>query len=98
LVRPSARSPLFGGKASCIRRAGAELGECLALGNFASAQLETGEVDAAIESLRKAVDGLRRINAPYGQDFNLCRLAIALAWRGDDIDILPLAREAFDLL
>ena len=44
----------------------------------------------------KSVDGLRRINAPYGLEFRLSTLAVALAWRGDDVDILPLAREAFD--
>ena len=65
------------------RRAGAELGEYLALGNVGSAQLQAGDVDAAIESLRKAVDGLRRINAPYGQEFRLS-YAVAgarFAWR-----------------
>ena len=74
------------------------LGEYVALGNVGSAQLDAGDVDAAIESLRKSVDGLRRINAPYGLEFRLSTLAVALAWRGDDVDILPLAREAFDHL
>ena len=80
------------------RRAGAELGEYLALGNVGSAQLEAGEIDAAIESLRKAVDGLRRINAPYGQGFRVSMLSIALALRGDAVDTFALAREAFDQL
>jgi predicted ATPase/DNA-binding winged helix-turn-helix (wHTH) protein len=80
------------------RRAGAELGEYLALGNVGSAQLQAGQLDAAIESLRKAVDGLRRINAPYGQGFRISMLSIALALRGDAVDVLALAREAFDQL
>jgi predicted ATPase/DNA-binding winged helix-turn-helix (wHTH) protein len=80
------------------RRAGAELGEYLALGNVGSAQLQAGKLDAAIESLRKAVEGLRRINAPYGQGFRISMLSIALALRGDAVDILALAREAFDQL
>jgi len=80
------------------RRAGAQLGEYLALGNVGSAQLNAGEVDAAIESLHTAVDGLRRINAPYGLDFRLSMLSIALALRGDAVDVLALAREAFDRL
>jgi predicted ATPase len=80
------------------RRAGAGLGEYLALGNVGSAQLQGGEIDAAIESLRKAVDGLRRINAPYGLDFRLSMLSIALALRGDAVDVIALAREAFDQL
>jgi tetratricopeptide (TPR) repeat protein len=80
------------------RRAGAGLGEYLALGNVGSAQLQASEIDAAIESLRTAVDGLRRINAPYGLDFRLSMLSIALALRGDAVDVLALAREAFDHL
>jgi predicted ATPase/DNA-binding winged helix-turn-helix (wHTH) protein len=80
------------------RRAGAELGEYLALGNVGSAQLQAGKLDAAIESLRKAVDGLRRINAPYGQGFRVSMLSIALALRGDAVDTLALSREAFDQL
>jgi tetratricopeptide (TPR) repeat protein len=78
------------------RRARDVLGENVALGNVGSAQLDAGDLDAAIESLRKSVDGLRRINAPYGLEFRLSTLAVALAWRGDDVDILPPAREAFD--
>ncbi len=80
------------------RRAGAELGEYLALGNVGSAQLQAGMLDAAIESLRKAVDGLRRINAPYGQGFRVSMLSIALALRGDAVDTFALAREAFEQL
>jgi predicted ATPase len=79
-------------------RANAEFGEYLALGNVGHAQLEAGETDAAIESLRKSVDGLRRLNAPYGLEHRLSHLAIALGWRGDDVDTLPLAHEAFDRL
>ena len=78
------------------RCAGDMLGENAAIGNVGSAQLDAGDLDSAIESLRKSVDGLRRINAPYGVEFRLGTLALALAWRGDDVDILPLAREAFD--
>jgi tetratricopeptide (TPR) repeat protein len=77
-------------------RAGDEIGENFANGNVGSAQLDAGDLDGAIESLRKSVEGLRRINAPYGLELRLSTLAVALAWRGDDVDILPLAREAFD--
>jgi len=79
-------------------RAGAELGQYLALGNVGSAQLQAGLLDAAIESLRGAVDGLRRIHAPYGEGYRISMLSIALALRGESNDILPLAREAFDQL
>jgi predicted ATPase/DNA-binding winged helix-turn-helix (wHTH) protein len=77
-------------------RAGDEIGENFANGNVGSAQLDAGDLDGAIESLCKSVEGLRRINAPYGLELRLSMLAVALAWRGDDVDILPLAREAFD--
>ena len=39
------------------RCAGDVLGENIALGNVGSAQLDAGDLDAAIESLRKSVDG-----------------------------------------
>jgi Tetratricopeptide repeat len=55
------------------RRAGDVLGESVALGNVGSAQLAAGDLDAAIESLRKSVDGLRRIDAPWGVEFRLSR-------------------------
>ena len=64
----------FRRQGALYHRAGAELGEYLALGNLGHAQLEAGDVDAAIESLRKAVDGLRRINAPYGREHRLSTL------------------------
>jgi len=78
------------------RCAGDALGENAALGNVGSAQLEAGDLGTAIESLRGSVDALRKMNAPYGVELRLSTLAVALAWRGDDVDILPLAREAFD--
>jgi len=79
-------------------RADAPLGEYLALGNVGSAQLQANELDAAIDSLSTAVDGLRRLNAPYGLDFRVSMLSIALALRGDTSDVLALAREAFEQL
>jgi len=70
----------------------------LALGNLGTAQLDAGDVDAAIESLRQSVDGLRRINAPYGQEMYVSKLALALALRGDDLDVISLVRGVFDHL
>ena len=78
------------------RSAGDLLGEYTALADIGTAQLAAGDLDAAVESLRKSVDGLRAINAPYGLDFRLNALVAALALRRDDFDIVPLAREAFD--
>ena len=72
--------------------------EYRAIGNVGSAQLAAGDVDTAIESLHTAVCGLRAIRPTYGLQLHLGTLAAALAWHGDDVDILPLAREAFDHL
>jgi predicted ATPase/DNA-binding winged helix-turn-helix (wHTH) protein len=87
----------FRQQADLWRRAGGAIGEHVALGNVGCAQLDAGEVDAAIESLRRSVDGLRSRRG-FFLEFRLGWLAVALAWRGDDPDILPLAREAFDFL
>jgi hypothetical protein len=82
----------FRRQAELWRRAGGALGENLALGNVGCAQLDAGDVDAAIESLRRSVDGLRSIHASFGLEFRLGTLAVALAWRRDDLDILARAR------
>jgi tetratricopeptide (TPR) repeat protein len=96
--KPRLAIAAFQRQAALCRRAGDELKESIALGNLGCAQLDAGDVDAAIESLRRSVDALRRIHAPYGLEFRLSTLAVALAWRGDDVDVLPLARESFDNL
>ena len=78
------------------RRAGAVRREYAGFGNIGGAQIAAGDLDAAIESLRKSVDGLRTIIPSYRLEFSLGTLAVALAWRGDEVDILALAHEAFD--
>jgi predicted ATPase/DNA-binding winged helix-turn-helix (wHTH) protein len=88
----------FRRQAELRRRADAPIAEHLALGNVGCAQLDAGDVDAAIESLRRSVDGLRSLRGSFGLELRLGLLAVALAWRGDELDILPLAREAFDFL
>jgi predicted ATPase/DNA-binding winged helix-turn-helix (wHTH) protein len=87
----------FGRQTDVWRRAWAPFPEHIALGNVGCAQLEAGDVDAAIESLRRSVNGLRSRRG-FFLECRLGWLALALAWRGDDLDILPLAREAFDFL
>ena len=77
-------------------RAGAMRREYVAWGNVGSVEIAAGDLDAGIELLRKAVDGLRSILPAYGLELHLGTLAVALAWRGGDEEILPLAREAFD--
>ena len=88
----------FRRQAELWRRAGAPVPEHIALGNIGCAQLDAGDVDAGIESLRKSIDGLRSCRASFSLELRLGWLAVALAWRGDDQDILPLARESFDYL
>ena len=60
----------FRRQAELCRRAGEVTGGNMALGNLGCAQLDAGDLDAAIESLRKAVDGLRKFTSPgYGLSF-----------------------------
>ena len=68
----------------------------IATGNIGSVELAMGRVDAAIGHLRESVTGLRSILPTDGLELYLGTLAVALAWRGADGDVLPLAREAFD--
>jgi hypothetical protein len=88
----------FRRQAELCRYAGDVLGENIALGNLGCAQLDAGDLDAAIGTLRESVEGLRSTHAPFGLEFRLSTLAVALAWRGDEADVLQLAREAFDQL
>jgi tetratricopeptide (TPR) repeat protein len=78
-----------------FRRGGIQIGEYHAIGDLGCAQLDAGDLDAAIESLRTSIEGLNRLKAPFGLERQPCMLALALAGRGDEIDVLPLAREAF---
>jgi predicted ATPase/DNA-binding winged helix-turn-helix (wHTH) protein len=95
---PALAITAFRRQVELYREAGEAWGENVALGNLGCAQLDATDLDAAVESLRKAVDGLRRSHAPYALEFRLSTLAVALAWRGDEVDVLPLARESFDNL
>ena len=87
----------FRRQAELWRRVGAPFPEHIALGNVGCAQLDLGDLDAAIESLHKSVDVLRELRGSF-LEIRVGWLALALAWRGDDVDVLPLAREAFDFL
>jgi predicted ATPase/DNA-binding winged helix-turn-helix (wHTH) protein len=88
----------FSRQAELRRRTGGPMAEHMALGNVGCAQLDAGHVDAAIESLRRSVDFLQGFGGSFVLELRVGWLALALAWRGDDLDILPLAREAFDFL
>jgi predicted ATPase/DNA-binding winged helix-turn-helix (wHTH) protein len=86
----------FGRQAELYRRDGSEFGEYMGLSNVSMVLLDTGEVDAAIDILQRVLDGLQRLKAPYGRAMPRALHAVALALRGDDVDVLSLAREAFD--
>jgi predicted ATPase/DNA-binding winged helix-turn-helix (wHTH) protein len=88
----------FGRQAELWRRTGVPFPEHIALGNVGCAELDAGYVDAAIESLSRSVAGLRGRSASFFLEIRLGWLALARAWRGDEGDVLPLAREAFEFL
>jgi predicted ATPase/DNA-binding winged helix-turn-helix (wHTH) protein len=92
----AAAKAAYGRQAELYRREGADFGEYMALTNLSMVLLDTGEVDAAIDTLQRVLDGLRLLKAPYGRAMPRALHAVALALRGDDVDVLSLAREAFD--
>ena len=94
----AAAKAAYGRQAELYRRNGDEFGEYMALSNLSKVLLETGEVDAAIDALQRVLDGLQRLRAPYGRAVPRALHAVALALRGDDVDVLSLAREGFDHL
>jgi predicted ATPase/DNA-binding winged helix-turn-helix (wHTH) protein len=85
-------------QAACYREEGSEFGEYLALYNLALVSLDVGDVDAAIETLERAMAGLRRIRAPYGLGAARSLMTLARALRGDDQDGLVSAREAYQAM
>jgi tetratricopeptide (TPR) repeat protein len=85
-------------QAACYREEGSEFGEYLALYNLALVSLDVGEVDAAIETLERAMAGLQRIRAPYGLGAARALMTLARAIRGDDEDGLMNAREAYQAM
>jgi hypothetical protein len=88
----------FGRQVELRQRTGGTMAEHMGIGNVGCAQLDADDVDAAIDSLRRSVQGLNTFNGSFVLELRVGWLALALAWRGDDTDILPLAREAFDFL
>jgi predicted ATPase/DNA-binding winged helix-turn-helix (wHTH) protein len=94
----AAAKAAFGRQAELYRRNGDEFGEYMALGNLSNVLLDTGDLDAAIDALQRVLDGLQRLRAPYGRAMPRALRAMALALRGDDVDVLSLAREGFDYL
>ena len=68
----------------------------MALINLSYVSLDIGQIDAVIDASRRAIDGLRRLGVRYNLGMAQAQLAVALAVRGDDVDVPSLARKAFD--
>jgi predicted ATPase/DNA-binding winged helix-turn-helix (wHTH) protein len=86
----------FERQAELYRQDGGELGEYMALTNLGSVALDEGDIDGAVAALRRVVEGLLRMKAPYGLGAARSFYAVALAMRGDDPDVLPLARHGYE--
>jgi tetratricopeptide (TPR) repeat protein len=85
-------------QAALYREEGSEFGEYLALMNLSMVSLDIGEIDEAIDTLDRAIAGLRRIRAPYGLGQARAFMAVARAVRGEHDDGLAGAREAYEML
>lgn len=86
----------FHRQAELSRRDGSELGDYMALINLSYVSLDIGQIDAAIDASRRAIEGLRRLGVRYNLGMAQAQLAVALAVRGDAVDVPSLARKAFD--
>jgi predicted ATPase/DNA-binding winged helix-turn-helix (wHTH) protein len=93
----AAAAAAFVRQSEFYRRDGHELGEYLALTNLARVHLDCGDFEAAVDACQRAVDGLQRIRAPYGLATARGDLVTAQVLRGSTEDLLPAAREAFEL-
>ena len=85
----------FQRQAMAYRTGGEFVGEYIALGNEGWSRMADGDLDRAIEVLNETVAGLRRTGGLHALGPPLGNLAVALASRGDDRDVLLLAREAY---
>ena len=79
--------------ADLARMADDNFGELIGLHNVGCGELSAGRFDEAIAVLTEVVARYRAQHSPNTMGLTLVNLAVALALRGDDIDLLPLARE-----
>jgi tetratricopeptide (TPR) repeat protein len=86
----------FGKQAELYRQDGTEAGEYAALSNLGMVALDAGDIDEAVVTLRRAVNGLRRVKAQFNLAGATSLYAVALAVQGDHPDVLPLARQGYD--
>jgi predicted ATPase len=87
---------VYGKQAELYRQDGTEAGEYAALSNLGMVALDAGDIDEAVATLRRAVDGLRRVKAQFNLAGATALYAVALAVQGDHPDVLPLARQGYD--
>jgi predicted ATPase len=76
------------------RSRGDAFNELVGLGNIGSVELDSGELDAAVAMLTRVVARFRELQLPNSMGCALSELSLALALRGDDVDVLGMAREA----
>jgi predicted ATPase/DNA-binding winged helix-turn-helix (wHTH) protein len=86
----------FGRQAELYRQEGEAAGEYAALINLGMVSLDAGEIDEAVATLRRAMEGLRREKAQFNLSSASTLYAVALAVQGDHADVLPLARQGYD--
>jgi predicted ATPase len=86
----------FRRQADLYRQEGSTSGEYAALSNLGMVALDAGDIDEAVATLRRAVDGLRRKRAQFNLAGATSLYAVALAVQGDHPDVLPLARQGYD--
>jgi len=86
----------FTRQAELYRQEGSTAGEYAALINLGMVALDAGEIDEAVATLRRAMDGLRREKAQFNLSTASSIYAVALAVQGDHPDVLPLARQGYD--
>ena len=79
--------------AELSRMADNAFGELIALHNLGCAQLDADRLDDAVATMTEVVARYRAQHSPNTMGASLTVLSLALALRGDDIDLLPLARE-----
>ena len=97
--RATAHGDVEGQLAACRRHAelarmsDSAFGGLIALHNLGCAELAAGRLDEAVVTMTEVVARYRAQQSPNTMGGSLAVLSIALALRGDDIDLLPMARE-----
>lgn len=81
----------------CARRAGLKMIECAVLSNIATARVERGELDQALETYREALQGYETLGDMYGKAAVLHNLAALYVNREDAETALPYLEQAGEI-